>query len=338
MKYLIPFTMSLLSLLFGCSPKKSPAKAEAYPRFPETDNPAAQVMPVKLDDGYWPKSFFISADKQSLFVLGYGKIVSTTMQEGEETRPDLRDRGYFRLFALNTRGQIVYRLDLPPGDVYTGSTFGIINGQTVLWFGDQFLVLDTQKLAVREKIPVYDIHYFPTKRNIELMTPDEQQDAYLQKFEAAVAKPATCKWLEWPFGGGYLVLVEGPAGKQSAWAPLSWENEVLADLKSRFEPLSMPYNPNANNYENGDSFKCSDGPVQIREAEYLSAGTELDYPNYKSRMVLQYEMTVGSKILHFSTTDKGRHNLRLDFTDDRMLATTDGAAWLKYEGELYRIE
>ncbi|MEO6759492.1 MAG: hypothetical protein ABIO24_08570, partial [Saprospiraceae bacterium] len=107
---------------------------------------------------------------------------------------------------------------------------------------------------------------------------------------------------------------------------------------SRFAPLVMPVNPNANNYENGDNFHCSDGPVQIREADYISAGSQLDYPNYKNRMVLQYEMVVGDKTLHFSTTDRSRHKLRLDFSDNRMLATADGAGWIKYEGVLYRVE
>ncbi len=338
MKYLILLTMSLLSLLFGCNTKKTIApKSEEYPRFPATDNPAAKVERIHLDDGYWPKSFFITEDKQKIYVLGYSKIPSTTMVDGEETRPDLRDRAYFRLFCLDTKGQITHRRDLPAGDTHTGGLFGIVDGQLVLWFSDQLLALDTDKLTIVEKIPVYDTNFFPAKQDIELMTPDEQEDAYQQKFEAAVKKPAVCKWLEWPFGGGYMVLVQGP-GKRSAWAPMSWENEVLADMKSRFEPLLMPYNLQSNNYENGDNFHCIDGPAQIREAEYRSAGTQLDYPNYKNRMVLQYEMIVGQKTLHFSTTDRSRHNLRLDFSDNRLLSMADGAAWVKYEGDLYRIE
>ncbi len=337
MKYLILIAMSLLSLLFGCKTKKTPPKSEEYPRFPATDNPAANVGLINLDDGYWPKRFFIAADKQQVYVLGYGKIVSTTMVNGEETRPDLRDRAYFRVFVLNMQGQITHRLDLPNGLTSTGGTFGVIDGQLTLWFDENLLVLDPEKLAILHKIPVYDTHVFPTKQDIEMMTPDEQQEAYQQKFEAAVAKPAVCKWLEWPFGGGYMVLVQGP-GKQTAWTPMSWENDVLADLKGRFDTLPMPYNPQANNYENGENFQCTDGSAQIREAEYISAGTQLDYPNYKNRMVLNYELKVGDKTIHFSTTDRSRHNLRLDFSDNRMLSAADGAAWVKYEGDLYRIE
>ncbi len=193
MKYLIFIAMSLLSLLFGCKPKKTPPKSEEFPRFPATDNPAAKLELIKLDDGYWPKTFLITEDKQQVYVLGYGKIVSKTMVNGEETRPDLRDRAYFRLYALDKQGQITHRLDLPNGHTYTGGTFGMIDGQLVLWFDEQLLVLDPGKLAVLEKIPVYDTHVFPTKQDLEMMTPDEQQKAYQQKFEVAVAKPAVRK-------------------------------------------------------------------------------------------------------------------------------------------------
>ena len=338
MNYLIFFAMSLLSLLFGCRTKESPVKSPEWPRFPATDQSAAKVVPVHLEDGYWPKCFFIPADKQSVYVLGHGKIVSTTMQDGEETRPDLRDRANYRLYALDTKGQITHRLNLPSQDVRVSARFGLVDGQTILWFNEQFLVLDTRKFVIQEKIPVYDEQHFPSRQNIELMTPDEQRDAYLKKLETILEKPASCRWLEWKPGNGYFVFVQGPAGKRSAWAPIGREDDVLADLKSRLEPMVVLDNPGANNYADGANFLCADGPVQIREAEYRSAGTELDYPNYKSRMVLQYEMTVGHKTLHFSTTDKSRHNLRLDFSDNLMLATSDGAAWVAYEGILYRVE
>ena len=338
MKYPVFLAMSLLSLLFGCSTKKTPPRPEEYPRFPATDQPSAKVVRIALDNGYWPKCFFISGDKQSLLVLGYGRIASTTMEEGEETRPDLRDRANYRLYCLDTKGQIKQRLDLPPGDVYANARFGLVDGQMMLWFNEHFLVLDTGKFAIVEKIPVYHEQHFPSKQKVELMTPDEQQDAYLQKLEAILAKPASCKWLDWSAGDGYFVFVSSPAGKRSAWLPISREADVLAGLKSRLELLVVPVNPQAGNYENGENFHCTDGPVQIREAEYLSAGTELDYPNYKNRLVLQYEMTVGNKTLHFSTTDQKRHNLRLDFSNNLMLATADGAAWVKYEGDLYRID
>ncbi len=337
MKYLILFTMSLLSLLFGCNTKKTPEKVEEYPRFPATDHPEAKVIPVALDSNYWLKSYYITPDKQNVYVLGYRKIVKP-MKEGEEPNPGEPRLADYRLYSLDNKGQIIHRLDLPRDEAYAGGSFVLLDNQLMLGISGEMLVLDQEKFTIQEKIPIYDSQSFPSKQDVELMTPDEQRDAYQEKFDAILAKPASCRWLEWSPGGGYLIFVQGPPGKRSAWDPISWEDEALADLKSRFEPMVVARNPNANNYEKGENFRCVDGPVQIRELDYLSAGTQLDWPNYKNRTVVQYEMIVGAKTLHFSTTDKSRHNLRMSFADNLMLSTSDGSGWLAYEGILYRVE
>ncbi len=329
--------MSLLSLLFGCNTKKTPAKPEEYPRFPETDQPTAQVVPVPLDSGYSVKSFFIAPDRQHVYVLGYRPIIPA-MEEGEVLDPNERDMAACRLYHLGDKGQVKHHLDLPPQKTYGYGSFGLLNDQLLLRFGDHFLVLDTQKIAIQERIPVYDEQFFPSKKKVGLMTPDEQRDAYQPLFEALLQQAAACKWLDWTPGGEYLVFVQGPAGKRSAWAPISYEDDLLVGLKSRLEPLLVKVNPQAGNDGPAENFQCTDGSVHIREVEYLSAVTELDYPNYKNRRVLQYEMTVGSKTLHFSTSDKKRHDLRLGLADNLLLATVDGTGWVKYEGVLYRIE
>lgn len=334
MKYLILFTMSLFSLLFGCNTKKTPAKPQEWPRFPETDHPAAKVVSVPLDSGFWVKSFFITPEKQYVYVLGYRKIIPA-MEEGEVLDPNQRDLADFRLYCLDSKGQIKHRLNLTQQRAYESSSFGLLGNQLMLQFGDQFLVLDAQKFAIQEKIPVYDTQYFPSKQEVEMMAPDEQRDAYQLLFDALLEKCTSCKWLHWIPGGQYYVFVQGSAGKRAAWSPMSYEDGLLADLKSRFDSIVPSMNPKA---VIGDHFYCADGPAQLREIEYLSAGTELDYPNYKSRTVLQYEMIVGDKTLHFSTTDKKRHQLRVGSPDNLMLSTLDGCAWVEYEGILYRVE
>jgi len=333
MKYPILLAMSILSLLFGCNPKKTPPKAEEWPRFPETDNPYIKIEPVQLDSGFLARSFFIQQDKQHVYVLGYKKDARRNPDD-----PSERETSDFRLYAIDTEGRPKRHLNLMRIDRYWGGSFGMLDNQLMIRLGDYFLVLDIAKFTIQEKISVYDKQFFPSKQKVELMTFDEQRDAYQALFDEMLEKCTGCKWLDWTPGGEYLVFVPGPAGKRSAWSPMSYEDELLADLKSRFELISVPLNPQTNNTQDGSEMYISDAGAKIREAEYLSGGTELDYPNYKNRSVLQYEMTLGDKKLHFSTTDKKRHDLRLRFSDNAMLSTADGAAWVTYEGVLYRIE
>ncbi len=343
MKHLIILFMSLLSFLFGCNSKKNAEKAAEqtpptpeWPRFPATDNPAATVAPVVPEKGYYTKAFFIADDKQNVYVLGYRKI-RQDLEEGEEPNPGEKDDANFKLYCLDMQGQMIHQLDLRiRTKLYFDASFGMLEHQLMLRIDDFFLVIDPQQWRIVEKIPVYDNQFFPTKQKIELLLPEEQDEAYQQKFNEMLQNAANGKWLDWPSSGEHLIFIDGP--KRAAWTPISWEDDYLAGLKSRFTPVTVPSNTDTHDYKSGDNFHVSDGAASIREVEYLSGGTELDYPNYKSRSILQYEMIVNGKTVHFSTTDKKRHNLRIGYSDSIMLATADGSVWVKYEGVLYRCE
>lgn len=336
MKHFFVLLMSLFSLLFGCNTKKAATpKPQEYPFFPETDNPEVKITPVTLDSGYWISSFFIPEDKQHVYVLGY-KALPRKMIEGIEPDPSQVQQADFRLYRLDSKGQVELRSNLPRTDLGAG-TFGLLDGQLMLRIDEEFLVLDPEKFTVKEKIPVHDSQYHAAEETE--MTFDEHRDDYQAKFDAVLKNPAACRFLFWTPGGEYLVVVQTPKGKRSAWSPPSYEDELIADLKSRFEPLVVQLNPKANDpYDENSPFLIEDGPAKIHELARLSAGTQLVYPNYKSRSVLQYEMSLGDKKIHFSTTDKNGHDLHLHFADNGMLTTGDGAAWVKYESVLYRVE
>lgn len=335
MKYLNLLAMSLLSILFGCNSKPTPAAAKAWPRFPATDHPETKVVAVPLDDGFTAKSFFIPEDRQSVLVLGI-RVNKKTL-DGEPLPGEQGETDY-RVYSFDLNGKKKKHKDIFHTNNSWGASFGVLENQLLLQIADYFLVLDPETLNPGEKIPVYDEQHFPSKQKVELMTPDEQRDAYQKLFDALPEKHASCKWLDWYPGGQYYVFVQGAAGHRAAWSPLTYEDELLADLKRRFEPIVVQRNPEAIIPEKGGNFQMSDAGGQVREAGYLSAGTELDYPNYKSRTIVQYEVKMGNKTLHFSTSDQERHNLRLGFADNMLLTTADGVAWVSYEGVLYRME
>lgn len=328
-------TMSIISFLFGCTSKKTPKKVEEWPRFPATDNSEITVTPISLADGYRLSSFYIAPDKQYLYVLASRIPVNESELENGEKRPGDPDYVDYLLLCLDTSGQIKFQKEMLHTDWMYGGTFGLLEGELLLRIGDWFLVLEPKTFDVKEKIPVHDSRYIPWKE--PEMTRDEHQADYQAKFNALQDHCKTCRWLYWPSGQEYMVFVQGTVGKRSAWTPMSYEDDLLADLKQRFEPLMVPINPQAMN-DDSNRIDITDASAHLLEVEYLSAGTQLDYPNYKSRSVLQYELTVNNKKGRFSTTDKDRHNLHLGFSDNWMLSMADGAVWVVYEGVLYRIQ
>ncbi|MEO6529275.1 MAG: hypothetical protein ABIP93_21835 [Gemmatimonadaceae bacterium] len=328
--------MSVLSFLAACFGRTSdaaqkPAVAE-YPRFPATSVADVKFEPIALDSGFRMKSFFISSDKEAVYVLGYRAI-------GGEN-PDVPRAALhtvLRMFALDTKGTITHRLDITGTDDVWGSSMGMIGGELLLYTGDHFVVLDTRSFKAREKIPVWHDQHFPSKQDVELMTPDEQRDAYEPLLDAALKDCTSCRWLEWP-SGKYFVFVEGARGKRAAWSPMTYADDVIAPLRERFAPIEVSMNPQVSTDSGGDNFTALDGAVKIHEEDILSGGTELDFPNYKARVVVQYALTMGPRVLHFSTSDKRRHDSRVGFADNAYLTTSDGSAWVRYMGILYRIE
>lgn len=328
--------MSLLSLLFGCKAKPSPEKAEAeWPRFPATDNAETHVVAVPLGDGFWVKSFYITPDKQQVYVLGWRESKrAKKRKEGAEPMPGEIGHADVRVTCLAANGKAEYHKDLPKTELLEVGTFGLLEGQLMLRIGAWFWVLDPKTFEILEKIPVHESEYVAQKELTR--TRDEQQADYQKEFDALYKMPSA-RYLNW-LGGEYLIFVQGEKGKRSAWSPMSYEDELLADLKKHFPPILVEQNPTAGNRFAAELFEISDSTGKIRETGHLSAGTQLVYPNYKYRQVLQYELTLGQRKIHFSTSDKDGHALRLGFSDNLFLTTQDGAAWVVYEGVLYRID
>jgi hypothetical protein len=133
-----------------------------------------------------------------------------------------------------------------------------------------------------------------------------------------------------------LVFEQAAIGKRSAWSPISYEDEILEDLKQRLESIDVDLNPHNLNPEN-NTIEIPDGSVKLREVEFISDGTQFDYPNYKSRRILQYELMMNDQKVHFSTTDRDRHYLTLQYSDNLMLTTADGSIWVVYGNTFYRM-
>ena len=329
MKHTILLIMSLLSILFGCNTKKTPPKAVEWPRFPATDNAETTVTALPLADGYTVRSFYITPDKQHLYVLGSRQPRSRNPAfPGEPAYVD------YRLLCLDAGGKILYHKDMLRTDWMYGGTFGLLEGELLLRIGDWFLVLEPKTFAIKEKIQVHTSGYVSWKE--KEMTRDEHQADYQAKFDALLDKCKTCKLLYWSPGLEYLVFVQGKAGKRAAWEPMSYEDDVLADLKQRLEPLAVTLHAQTSNADS-THLQITDGSAQLREVAHLPGGTQFSYPNYKTRTVLQYELTLNDQKIRFSLSDRDAHSLRLGFSDNLMLSMGDGSVWVAYEYDLYRI-
>lgn len=324
--------MSLFTFLASCvGARTEAAKATVaeHPRFPETDAAGVTFEHIVLPDGFSMKTFFIAPDKQSLYALAY-KDFGTRIPD--DPRP--AERTDIRVYELDTKGVAKRHLELRnTADVY-GSSVGMIGDELMMYTGDQFVVINTTTLTSKETIPVWHEQHFPTKQNIELMTRDEYIPAYEKLFDAALKDCTHCHWLVWP-SGKYFVYVSGPPGKRAMWSPLTYEDHIIDPLKKRFPTITVAENVRAGT--NGGGFMVTDGAVTIHEEDILDGGRELDYPNYKDRSIVQYAMTIGSRILHFSTTDRKRQDARIGFADNAYLTTADGAVWVRYMGWLYRF-
>lgn len=326
--------MSFLSLLLGCNRKKetkADGKTEPWPRFPRTDNPEVKIEPVILDHDFRLLHFFIAPDKKNVYVLSVRDSEDGKLQEGGEPRPGPPEYRDFRLYCLDAKGKIKKHLDMFRTDWMGGGSFGLLEGRLMIRVGDWFLVLDTTQLVIQEKIPVHDSYYVSWKETV--MTRDEHQADYLKKFDA-IYKKSNGKLLYWVASGEYFVFVQDTVKRRSAWVPMMDEDALLDSLKKKFKRISVSMNPT---FVDPNNPTISDGSTSIREVERLPDGTQLVYPNYKERSILQHEIVFGNKKSHFSTTNRDGHALRLGYSDNMLLTMEDGAIWIRHEEVLYRV-
>lgn len=322
-KYLL--AMSLFSLIFGCRDKKTPEAARAWPQFPASDNPALHIEPVALDSGFGLYSFFIDPKGESVYVLAFRQTVA------QPRTPYERAEAEAGIFRLDQQGKVLKRLLIPESRLISGASFGMLDEQLLVLLWQRFAIVDPEKMRIVGEIPVYDDKFFPSKQPLDEMTFDELRDNYALALDAALDRCKEGRWLDWTPGGAWFVLATAPDGSRAAWSPPTYFDEDLEPLKKRFPPAApaLPEHPEG---------LITDGNGSLREVEYLSGGTQLDYPNYKSRLIKQHELRLGEKTARFSTSDRNRHDLHLGLADNLRLTTTDGAAWVSFEGVLYRMK
>ncbi len=323
MKHLL--VMSLFSFIFGCGNKKTPESARAWPQFPASDNPAMRIEPVALDSGFGLYSFFIDSPGEAVYVLAFRQTVA------QPRTPYEREEAEAGIFRLDQQGKVVKRLLVPESRLVSGASFGMLDGQLLILLWRHFAIVNPERMTIVGEIPVYDDKFFPSKLPLDEMTFDELRDNYTLAFDAALDHCKQGRWLDWTPGGAWFVLATAPDGSRAAWSPLTYFDEDIEPLKKRFPPAApaLPVHPEG---------LITDTKGSLQEVEYLSGGTQLDYPNYKSRLIKQYELRLGDKTARFSTTDRDRHDLHLGLADNLRLTTADGAAWVSFEGVLYRME
>ena len=97
-------------------------------------------------------------------------------------------------------------------------------------------------------------------------------------------------------------------------------------------------NPGWNYNADTGLFRLEDGNLVLETTKKVSMGTQLDYPNYKSRSAMQYELLIGDKKARFATTDRFRYPLYVFCAQNDYLSATGAEAWIAYDGILYRLE
>ena len=324
--------MTILSFLAGCFGARKPEKVavKPYPRFPETDVPGLAFEHIELGNGFQMKP-------SSSLPTNSTCTRSATRTRGTRAPDDPRpaERTDAAIFEMDPNGKPLRHLELRGSDDGWGTSIGMIGNELMFYSGDHFIVINTSTMKVAEKIPVWHEQHFPTKQDIEMMTRDEYIPAYLEKFDAAMEKCTDCHWLVWP-SGKYFVYVAGAAGKRALWSPIDYTAETIEPLKKKFPTISVVTNPGADSGVSNPTIV--DGSAKIREEAEIDDGQELDYPNYKNRSIVQYELTIGSRVIHFSTGDRNRQDRRVGFADNNYITTADGAVWLRHMHWLYRVQ
>lgn len=335
MKRLILLLFSLVSFLFGCSEKKvPPTKPAVWPRFPDADNPAVKIAAVLPDSMSLIQAFFIPADKMQVYVVTCQNLPAN----GPDKYFNVPRMVDFHLLCLDEKGKILRKIKLPKSDQRYGASMGILEHRLAIRLSDVFLVLDPEKLDIMEKIPIWFGERFPSKQKVELMTPDEQRPAYAEAFDAAVKNAKDSNFLDWvPRGDGY-VLIRDVNGHRAAWSPQRFVDNHFSELQQLYPNITVMLNPGYQYDASKGLLQIADDHTGIQEVEILPDGTQQYWHTQKVRRIIQSEMTLGGKKLRFSTGDRDGHDLRLVFSDNKMLSTQGGTGWLQYEGLLYRIE
>lgn len=321
----------LISALFGCNSRNSKKPKQDLPWFPNTDNPAVQVMEIPLDSGYTVQTFFVTRERKEVYVVAHNRVLTS----GEYKLED-RFRTDYLLLHLDAKGQVLQRVDLPESRHSNPAYLWLEHQNLVFYLDDKVRLYDAVSMKLAEEIPCYAQHEFPSDKKLVELFPEEQLELYLPAREKALKKSVSTRVLSLPSGGGLVLLLEVAKHKRTVWAIL---DSLEADQFTRqFGQVEPPANPGWNYNADTGLFRLEDGNMVLETTKKVSMGTQLDYPNYKSRSAMQYELLIGDKKARFATTDRFRYPLYVRCAQNDYLSASGTEAWIAYDGKLYRLE
>ena len=331
MKHFALLLLWLVSALFGCNNRNSKKPKQDLPWFPNTDNPAVQVMEIPLDSGYTVQTFFISPERKEVYVVAHTRVVISGQYKLED-----RFRTDYLLLHLDAQGQVLQRQELPGSRHSSSAALWLEHQNLVFYLDDKVRLYDAGSMRITEEIPCYVQHDFPSTKNLVELFPEEQLELYLPAREKALNKSVSTRVLSLPSGGGLVLLLEMEKHKRSVWAIL---DSLEADQFTRkYGQIEAPSNPGWNYNSETGLFRLEDGSMVLETTKEVSMGTQLDYPNYKSRSAMQYELLIGGKKTHFATTNRFRYPLYVRCAQNDYLSAIGAEAWIAYDGKLYRLE
>ncbi|HPH21220.1 MAG TPA: hypothetical protein PLE32_20670 [Haliscomenobacter sp.] len=328
MKHFTLISMSLLSFLFGCG-KRDDKPKQNLPWFPNIDNVAIKVVEMPVDSGYAVQTFLISKERQEIFVLAHNKINPNNTVE-ERWRTD------YQLLCFGANGQLRKRVDLPKFEFNDPAHLWIEHKNLVLFLNDKVRLFDTERLELSEEIPYYAENSFPTKTNLEALLPEEQLERYLPAREKHLKVCPSVRVLNLPKAGGCVLLAQAADETRTIWSLI---DSVDVDKYTRqYGMIEAPLNPGWKYNPETGLFKVSDAALVLETTGEVSMGTQLDYPNYKSRSAMQYVLNLDTKTARFATTNRSRKPLYVQISQNDYLSASGSEAWIAYQGTLYRVE
>lgn len=333
MKHFALLLLWLISALFGCNNRNSKKPKQDLPWFPNTDNPAVQVMEIPLDSGYSVQTFFVAPERKEVYVLAH-----TRVQQSGDYKSEDRFRTDYLLLHLDAQGQVLQRQELPNSRHSAPAYLWLENNKLVFYLDDKVRLYNAESMKVTEEIPCYVQHDFPTTKNLEELFPEEQLELYLPAREKALKKSVSTRVLCLPRDRRIVLLLETARQKRSVWNMLdSLEADKFMKEYEQMEP-QPPANPGWKYNPETGLFRVQNGNIVLETTKEVSMGTQLDYPNYKLRSAMQYELLIGGKKARFATTNRFRYPLYVLCAQNNYLSATGKEAWIAYDGILYRLE
>lgn len=330
MRHFALLLLWLISLLFGCGGRNAKKPKQDLPWFPNTDNPAVQVMQIPLDSGYTVQTFLVAPERKEVYVLARTRVVMSGEHRLEE-----RWRTDYLLLHLNHEGQELHRLALP-NFRNSDPAFLWLEDQALVFFGlDKCRLYDAANLKLIQEIPQYTTYEFPSSKKLEELLPEEQLDLYLPTREKAIKKSVSTQILNLPKAGGTVLQLEDAKKKRSFWTIL--DEDELEEFRKSYNIIQAPLNPDWKYNPDTGLYRAGDGNLVLETTKEVSMGTQLDYPNYKLRSAMQYELKLEGQIARFATNNRSRKPLYVQISQNDYLSASGKEAWIGYNGTLYRL-